>query len=366
MNLYQMLARPLLFRLDPETSHRFSIRAAQWIGASPRICDRLTRSLRVTDSRLQMRVAELEFPNPIGLAAGFDKNARAITGLFAVGFGFIEVGSVSLHASQGNPRPRLFRLPQDGAIVVNYGVPNDGAKRVTARLTGLKRPVPLGMNLVETNRGRIGHVDVDQVIREFADAAAQFSELCDYIALNLNCPNTGGGKSPFDDPAGLRALLDALSSLPSLPPVFLKVSAALPSGGAETIASVSAPYPFVKGFILNAPSGKCVPLATPKEITDCMPGTVCGRPLRLLIDQQTTLWFSLIDRKRHALVCPGGLETAADVYRRLRLGASLVQVYTALIYQGPTLVRDLNRGLLELMNRDGVNHLSEIIGIDAC
>lgn len=363
MNPYQILARPLLFRLDPERVHRLVIWAAAWLGTKPDLSRRIDSALRVEDPRLVMNVGGVTFPNPIGLAAGFDKNGRAICGLGAAGFGSIEIGSVSVDPSEGNPRPRLFRIPADEAIIVNYGVPNEGAKRVAKRIGTAPRAVPLGVNLVETNRGRVE--PPDRVLDELVSAAHLFADRCDYLVLNLNCPNTDAGRSLFDDPLRLRELLEELCAVSTLPPIFLKVSAALGRASIDAVIAASAPHPPIKGFMLNAPAGKPFGLKTSRRITDAMPGTVCGAPLRELIDVKTRIWYRSIDSDRHRLVAPGGLRSAEDVYRRIRLGASLVQVYTALIYEGPTLIRDLNRGLLRLMDRDGVKHLSEIVGIDA-
>lgn len=363
MNPYRALLRPLLFRLDAETAHGLALAAAEGLGGLAAGRAVLRRRFAYADDRLATRVAGLAFPNPIGLAAGFDKNGRCVPALAALGFGSIEVGSVSAHPSAGNPRPRLFRLPADEAIVVNYGVPNDGAAAVAARLAaGPRPPVPLGVNLVETNTG--GPTREDRVVAELAEAARTVAPVADYLALNLNCPNTTGGVSPFDDAARIGDLLRLLAAIAGLPPVFLKLTASADPARADAVLAAVDPYPFVAGFIFNLPPGKAYPLRTPRAVVERMPGTLCGPPVRALTDAALRCWYGRIDRSRHVLVGSGGVACAADAYRKVRLGASLVQLYTALVYQGPGLVRRIAEGLVACLERDGLSHIGQAVGLD--
>ena len=186
MSLYRSL-RPILFSLDPEWIHRVTLSAVGAAGRIPPVRGLLRSLLTVEDPRLRVEAGGLAFPNPVGLAAGFDKNGVAMEGLAAAGFGFVEVGSVSAYPSSGNPdRPRLFRVPEDEAIVVYYGVPNDGAEAVARRFATTRLPVPLGINLVETNTGR--PADADEVVEELIAAMRPFLGSADYVTLNLNCP----------------------------------------------------------------------------------------------------------------------------------------------------------------------------------
>jgi len=312
------------------------------------------------NERLISRVAGIDFANPIGMAAGFDKNGRAIRALSALGFGFVEIGSVSAYASDGNARPRLFRLPLDEAIVVNYGVPNDGAEAVAQRISTEPTAAPLGVNIVETNTGEapLG----DEVLVEFVQAVRPFCVRADYITLNLNCPNTTAGKSPFDDAGLLRALMQQYAEIEDLPPLFLKFTAHADGARMEAMLSAVEGCNFVKGFVFNIPPGKDYPLRSPRSITDAMPGTLCGPPTQILLDEALAFWFRNIDRAHHVLIGSGGVRTADDAYRKICLGASLVQLYTALVYQGPGLVQQINNGLVELLERDGFNNIAEAVG----
>jgi len=351
MGLYRHIIRPTLFRCDPEWAHERAIGLAAALGRSRLACRLSERIHRPPDPRLAVTVAGLRFPGPVGLAAGFDKSGRAVDFLATLGFGHVEVGSVSAGPSAGNPRPRLFRLPADEAVVVHYGVPNDGAAAVAARLAGRRTAVPVGVNLVETNTGR--PATRDAIVAQFVAAARSFVGVADYLALNLNCPNTTAGHSVFDDPAAVRDLLAALAGVDRLPPVFLKVTATTDPARIEALLTTAAPFAFVAGFGFNVPPGKPTGLRTPAAVVATMPGVVCGRPLKGMMEATLCAWAARTDRRRFALIAGGGIGSAEDAYRAIRQGASLVQVYTALIYQGPGLVRRINAGLAEMLARDG-------------
>lgn len=380
MSLYRLL-RPVLFGLDPEWIHRVTLSAVGAAGRMPPVRGLLRGLFATDDPRLRVEAGGLAFPNPVGLAAGFDKNGVAIEGLASAGFGFVEVGSVSAYPSAGNPgRPRLFRVPEDESIVVNYGVPNDGAEAVARRfassgqpgqpsqpgqpgLHGQSRlPVPLGINLVETNTGK--PADADEVVDELIVAVRPFIGLADYVTLNLNCPNTTSGRSPFDDPDTLGSLLSGYARYDAMPPTFLKVVPTTDPGTIEGTLAAMDPFPFVKGIVFGLPTGKPYDhLKTPRRQLDAMPGTLCGRPVRALIDASIQAWYPRMDRDRHVIVGTGGIFTAEDVYRKIRLGATIVQLYTALIYHGPGLVKRINRGLCRLMSRDGLSRISDAVGV---
>jgi dihydroorotate dehydrogenase (fumarate)/dihydroorotate dehydrogenase len=362
--LYRACARPLLFRMDAERAHLATLRMARAVGRNAAGRTLVRALYGFEDPRLRIAVGGIDFPNPVGLPAGFDKNGIATEALAALGFGAIDIGSISAHASTGNPeRPRLFRIPADEGLVVFYGVPNDGAAVVAERLARVRLPVPLGISLVETNTGT--PAPVDAVIAELVEAARRFTGIATYFALNLNCPNSAGGFSHFDDPAHLRALLAALGEIAGLPPVFARVTPPVEPRGIDAVLAALDPFPFVKGLSFFDPRKDLRPrLRTPPAELARMRGSVSA-PVALDAMQATIReWYRRIDRKRLALVGCGGIRCADDAYRTIRLGASLVQVYTALVYQGPGLVREIKRGLVRLLARDGFAHVSEAVGAD--
>jgi dihydroorotate dehydrogenase (fumarate)/dihydroorotate dehydrogenase len=363
MRFYSRFIRPLAFQLDPETAHHLAIAAGAHLGWA---AGAMRTATCIDDDRLAADVAGLHFPNPIGLAAGFDKSGSAIRALAGLGFGSVEIGSISIDPSSGNPKPRLWRLPGDEAIVVHYGLPNDGAEAIAKRLAGTRLPVPLGINLVVTNRGPgAATLNADQIIGEYVAAAKAMAPHADYLMLNLSCPNTVDGRDFFADAAHLDACLTALGEMKPGLPVFLKVS---PLGGIEAIERVLAAADgrdFISGFMFNLPSVKPQGMRSPAQMWRELPGAVSGLPAAPLADLCIRETFRRMDRKRHVLIGAGGISTAEEAYAKIRLGASLVQLLTALIYQGPGVVRTITKGLAALLARDGVKNVADIVGVDA-
>ncbi len=361
--MYQGLVRPLLFCLDPERAHALALRAGHLAGASAPGRALLDALFGYEHTVLRTSLAGMALANPVGLPAGFDKNGVAARTLEAIGFGMQDVGSVSLHASAGNPgRPRLFRLPDDEGIMVHYGVPNDGAVAVAGRLAGNRR-APLGVSLVETNTGVAA--GIDHVIAEMVGAARIVRGVSDYRVLNLNCPNSGGGFSHFDEPAGLYALLEALRDVEVDGRVFLRMSPPRDPAQIDALLAAIDPFAFVKGIgFYTFPADLAARLKTPTAVRARMRGSFSGPANRGATEAAIADWYRRIDRSRHALIGVGGIFTAEDAYRMIRLGASAVQVYTALVYRGPGVVRDIKQGLARLLLRDGFTGVAQAVGAD--
>ena len=344
--------------LPPETAHKATLRLLQ--RAAP-----FLPPARAVVPRLARTALGMNFANPIGLAAGFDKNGTAIEMLAGLGFGSVEIGSISVDSSTGNPKPRLWRLPRDEAIVVHYGLPNDGAEVIAERLARTHLPVPLGINLVVTNRDSgAAPLSPDRIVGEYVAAARLLAPCADYLMLNLSCPNTADGRDFFADREHLDACLEALGEVQLSVPVFLKVS---PLGGIAAIERVLAAAggrDFVSGFMFNLPPLKPDGMRTPEAVWRDMPGAVSGPPAAALADSCIRETFRRMDRKRHILIGAGGVSTAEDAYVKLRLGASLVQLFTALAYRGPGVVRTITAGLAQLLERDGVANVADIVGAD--
>ncbi len=366
MGLYQTFVRPLAFAMDAERAHDLAITAGAVAGGLPPVRGLLSACYGHADERLETEVCGIHFANPIGLAAGYDKSGRAVRALAALGFGHVEVGSVSLDASSGNPKPRLFRLAAESAIVVNYGLPNDGAASVAARLNIRRTPVPLGLNVVKTNRGPDAPpASADDIIAEYVAATQALSDVADYLSLNLSCPNTETGRNFFADPEAITGLLDALADARIGCPVFLKVAPAAGARAIEDLLAAVEGCALVSGFIFNLPPGKPDSLKTPAALLADKPGAVSGKPVERLINESIRELYRRMDRSRYVIVGSGGVFTAEGAYRKMRLGASLVQVLTGLIYRGPSVVKQINRGLVALLARDGLAHVSEAVGLDA-
>ena len=362
MGLYTSIARPLLFNIEAESAHRLALSAGAALGWTGSFVRSMTAK---HDSILRSSLAGLELDSPIGLAAGFDKSGTTLPMLAGLGFGALEIGSVSIDPSPGNPKPRLFRLPRDKAIVVAYGLPNDGADIIVERLRALHLPVPLGINLVKTNRGAGAPPETaDQIIAEYVEAGRRYKDVASYLMFNLSCPNTVDGRDFFADRDHLRACLDALGEAQLGLPVFLKIS---PLGGVATIErllEISEPHRYISGFMYNLPPGKPDTLTTPSAVWSKWPGAVSGRPFAPLADLCISETYRRMDKSRYVIIGSGGVFTAEDAYRKIRLGASFVQLLTALIYEGPGVVARITSGLSRLLRRDGLSHVRDAIGLD--
>ena len=365
--LYETAVRPLLFRLEPERAHELALRSSALAGRAAPVRGLARRAFAGGDGGLAVELGGLSFRNPLGLAAGFDKNGRALPLLAELGFGHVEMGSVSAHPSDGNPRPRLFRLPEDEAIVVSYGVPNDGAETVAARLDGRRLPVPLGVNLVKTNDPRRPAVE-PAVYEDYARSFALLQRHADYVALNMSCPNSPGDRDFFDELPRVERLLARLAELEPRVPVILKLKPTTDAGVLRETVAIADPFPFVAGFAINLPAGKpeALRLSAPPQRLERMPGAVGGRPVEGLVNEVLGLLYGITGGGgRFGLIAAGGVFTAEDAYRKIRLGASLVQLYTALVYRGPGLVKEILAGLAALLERDGARRIADVVGVDA-
>jgi dihydroorotate dehydrogenase len=365
MGVYSHLLRPLLFRSDAERVHDRALRMAELASASSLVCSAAAGRHVREHGRLATQVAGLKFSHPIGLAAGFDKNGRAVPFWAALGFSHVEIGSVSADPSAGNPKPRLFRLPADRAIIVNYGLPNDGADRVAERLADVRLSVPLGINIVNTNRGPGAKPETDEaVIDDYVRSIRRLHDRADYLTLNLSCPNTSDGRAFVSDKCRVVALLDAIDNLAPSKPVFLKVApfSAIPE--LESFLAAVERTRFVSGFAVNLPPGKPAGLSVPADRLTNMPGAVSGKPCENAVNATILELYRRIDRQRFRIIGAGGVFSAEDAHRKIRLGASLVQLLTALVYRGPGVVKEISRGLSRLLERDGFRTVHEAVGID--
>ena len=380
--MYRRLLRPLLFRLDAEDAHAWGVRAGRLGQLLPALVNGL---FGAADERLEQTVWGLRFRNPVGLAAGFDKNAELVRFWASLGFGHAEVGSVSARPSAGNARPRAFRLPHDGALVNRMGLNNDGAAAVAARLGATAAPpgFVVGVNVAKTHSpdilGAAGVEDFRRSVRALLPHA-------DYLALNVSCPNTAEGKT-FEAPDALDELLAAVAeevggavhpprppspvprpSARSAPPLLVKLSPPA-VGGIDAVATDELVQIClghgVDGFITTNTASDRDGLATPPGALDRVGrGGLSGRPLAARATALTRHLYRATEG-RTPLVGVGGVDSAEAAYARIRAGASLVQVYTGLVYEGPGLVGRINRGLVRLLERDGFGSVTEAVGADA-
>lgn len=365
MSLYRKLVRPLLFRLPAETAHHATLTACRVGGRVPGLPGLMGRLFETSAPNLETELAGIRLKSPIGLAAGWDKSGQALRMIDRLGFGFAEIGSISARPSRGNPRPRLFRLPEDQAIVVNYGLPNDGAETVSRRLRSADRTIPLGINLVKTNDGPdAAPCDEAQILWDYHASVAALHRQADYLTLNLSCPNAAGGKDHFAQPGSIRRLLCRLAEESPACPMFLKVAPDPDPANLTRLLEESDPFPFVRGFIFNLPAGKppTLSLRTPRSRWSHLPGAVSGRPVSALIDDCIARLYRLAAPGRYQIIGVGGIFSAEDAWNKIRLGASAVQIYTALVYEGPGVIPRIHRGLAERLEREGFRSIAQAVG----
>ncbi|MFC7044278.1 quinone-dependent dihydroorotate dehydrogenase [Halobacteriaceae archaeon GCM10025711] len=350
MNWYA-LARPLLFRLPPETAHDAVTTMLRGVQATPAL-DLLQRAYTVEDERLSSRVFGLDFPNPVGVAAGLDKNAQIPRALAALGFGHVEVGGVTAEAQPGNPRPRLFRLPADDALVNRMGFNNEGADVVGDRLATQSLPdVPVGVNIGKSKTTPLAEA-ADDYLYTYERVAAH----ADFFVVNVSSPNTPGLRDLQDrEPLEriLRALVDAGAE-----PLLVKFSPDLHRDAIAEGVALAEDLGLDGIVATNTTVERDSSLRSPEQAET---GGLSGAPLE---ERATELVRFVAERTDVPVVGVGGVSTAEDAYRKIRAGASLVQLYTAFVYRGPSTARDINRGLLDLLERDGFDSVADAVGAD--
>ena len=363
--MYRLL-RPLLFRLDAEDAHGWGMRAAGLGERAPAVVRALFPR---ADARLAQTVWGLDFASPVGLAAGFDKNAARVPFWAHLGLGFAEVGSVTARPGAGNARPRAFRLPDDRALVNRLGLGNDGAEAVARALA---RPRPprfvVGVNVAKTHSPDILGADGIEDVRRSVAALAPHA---DYLALNVSCPNTAEGKT-FEDAGALDALLAAvtpeLDALGRRPPLLVKwsppASGGVDAGPFDELVRIALGHG-VDGFVAtNTASDRDGLASGAAHLQRVGPGGLSGRPLRARATALTRHLYRTTGG-RVPIVGVGGIDSPEAAYERVRAGASLLEVYTGLVYEGPGLVGRIHRGLVRLLDRDGLDRLADAVGQDA-
>ncbi|HEY0112374.1 MAG TPA: quinone-dependent dihydroorotate dehydrogenase [Allosphingosinicella sp.] len=339
MALYP-LVRPLAFALDAERAHRLTIRALKLMPPG---------EPAKRDSMLVVRVAGLDFPNPLGLAAGFDKDAEVFAQMLGFGFGFVEVGTLTPRPQPGNPQPRLFRLAEDRAVINRMGFNNGGQEAAKARLAKRRRGI-VGIN-VGANK------DSADFAADYAAGVREMSPLADYLTVNISSPNTPGLRG-LQDRGALTELLAAVTEARGEkgPPVFLKVAPDLEPSEIDGIAAVATGA--VDGLIIgNTTVSRPVLRSRHRQEG----GGLSGAPLKTLALQRLGDFRSATGGAM-PLIAAGGIENGVDAYERIVAGASLVQLYSALVYQGPSLAAAILTELRGLLRRDGFTTLGDAVG----
>ena len=356
--LYTGALKPALFRLDPELVHDRISSLGVLLGTNLATRTATKLSFAYQNAVLRQTIQGIRFANPIGLAAGFDKNAKLTQILPSVGFGWMEVGSITARLCAGNNGKRLHRLPKSKSLVVNYGLMNDGVDAVLDRLKNLKFEIPVGTSIAPTNDQEAA--DYRMAIEDYSYSYQQLAHVGSYTTLNLSCPNTCHDQ-PFVDPKKLDELLMAVKKIPTHKPIFIKLSPDLAFAAVDELLTVAKKYG-VAGVICTNLTKK----RDPEKIKDGdVPerGGLSGGLVREQSDALISHVFKTWGNTFTIVGC-GGVFSAEDAYRKIRLGASLIQLITGMVYEGPQLIGQINQGLVELLHRDGFNSISEAVGMD--
>ena len=341
MALYKLL-RPFAFALDPETAHRATIAALTMSPLLP---------LPNFPPELGTSVAGLRFPSPVGLAAGFDKDGEVPDAMLGLGFGFVEVGTLTPRPQAGNPRPRLFRLKEDRAVINRMGFNNGGQAAALERLAKRERRGIVGVN-IGANK------DSTDRIADYVSGVQTMSPVADYLTVNISSPNTPALRN-LQAGGELVELLEAVrgARLSDGPPVFLKVAPDLDAGDHERIVG-AAIYIGIDGLIISNTTISRPSLLSP-DANEA--GGLSGRPLKALALEQLDK-FHAASGGRLPLIAAGGIENADDAWERIKAGASLVQLYSAMVYEGPGLAKRIAEGLARRLKREGMTNIAEAVG----
>jgi dihydroorotate dehydrogenase len=365
--LYRSILRPLLFKLPPETAHEMALHTLSLtLGVEP-----LRRLMRRRFERPlfgELRRFGLGFRSPVGLAAGFDKNGVASRELAALGFGFLELGTVTHQRQPGNPRPRLFRLPLDRALVNRQGFNNEGAAALARRLEKGRPDCVLGINI-----GKSRAVDIEDATADYLASFRLIHPFADYVTVNVSSPNTPGLRE-LQRADRLASLLGALQDCnrelsasagrADAVPLLVKVAPDLSEGELELLVDVAL-RAGVRGVVAtNTTTSREGLLTPPRQVEACGEGGLSGAPLRV---RSTRFVATLRRLTRGALeiVGVGGIFSAEDAWEKICAGAGLVQLYTGFVYEGVGVVRDINEGLASLLERHGFRTLDEAVGCRA-
>lgn len=355
--VWEKIIRPAAFRLDAEHAHEAALKSLRF-ALSTKKAKQFARKVFNPGDWPAVERFGLKFPGPIGLAAGFDKNALAVEPLESLGFGFIEVGTVTLRPQAGNPKPRLFRLEEDLALLNRMGFNNDGSDAVASRLSKLRCKCPIGVNI-----GRNKDVANEDAVEDYVKVFEIVAPHADYVAINVSSPNTPGLRN-LQEAGLLDRLLAALSSsnreLSAPKPIMVKLSPDLGEDQIHEIADVCLSNE-VSGIIATNTTLSRSGLKTQGNLL-YEEGGISGRPLGKLSNQVISTLYRHLG-KRIAIIGVGGIMSAQDAFEKIASGASLLQVYTGFIYGGPSFPSSLSLGLLEIIEKMGFSSLEEAVGL---
>lgn len=356
--LYVNILKKILFKFAPEDVHDRFVLTGKLLGGFW-LTKKLTGLVfNYKDESLRQNIVGIDFKNPIGLSAGFDKNAELTNIMPYVGFGFEEVGSVTALPCEGNARPRLWRLKKSKSLLVYYGLKNDGADVIYNRLVNKKFEFPVGISIAKTNCA--DNADTANAVLDYIQSYRKFKDIGHYVTLNISCPNAFGGLY-FTTPDNLDLLLKAVQTEGKTKPIFLKMSPDLSNSVLDELIGVINKYEnLVDGVIIsnltkNRVNSKIMDTDIPEN------GGISGKVVEELANEMISSFYKKTKGKYVIIGC-GGVFNGADAYEKIKRGASLIHMITGMIFEGPQVVGEINRKLVELLKKDGYKNIHEAIG----
>jgi len=339
--------RPFLFNLDPETAHDLAIKSLK-LNPLPK------KMFEVEDEQmLKVEIFGKQFPNPIGLAAGFDKSAEAYNSLLKLGFGFVEVGTITPLKQRGNPKPRIFRLENDRALINRLGFNNDGIETVKGRIKSEEKKGILGVNIGPNK-------DTKDQKNDFCLGLKNFYDIADYITINISSPNTEGLRD-FHEQEKLRDLLNALNKIKkdnkTNIPLLLKVSPDIKDNYISEIINVAINYKISAIILTNTTN------TNKDHLVDKIKeeGGLSGEPLQKISTNMIKKFYKQLNGKI-PIIGVGGVNSGKSAYEKILAGASLLQLYTGFVYRGPSAAKGIKKELIEILKSEGISNLKDVIG----
>lgn len=354
---YVHCVKPVLFRFHPDNVHAKTVAFGKQVAQNRAMLALTKKSLAYQHPMLEQSLHGIQLLNPVGLSAGFDKSVELVPLTEAIGFGFITTGSVTGKPCEGNAKPWFHRLPEEKSLVVNVGLANQGSVTVAKRLQSdertAARKVPLMISVARTN-DQSSSTD-EQAIDDYCTGLRNLKEYPELFEINISCPNTFGGE-PFTDPLRLDKLLSAIDELHLTQPVFVKMPSNKPWEELEALLAVTAQHSIQGVTVCNLRKDR-----SGVAVDASAKGNLSGKPVQELSDELIEKTYKAYG-KHLTIIGVGGIFTAEDAYRKIKRGASMVALITGMIYEGPSIVGQINEGLVELLKKDGYTNISQAVG----
>lgn len=362
--IYKNIIKPVLFLFPADDVHIFFLKMGRFLGRCKTAKWKVRILFSYKNKILDQNVAGINFENPIGLAAGFDYDADLISILPSVGFGYHTIGTVTLLPYVGNPKPMLGRLPKSKSLLVNKGFKSMGLESILKKINNSEKKIPLGLSIGSTNQP---YKKVEDMIEDISQSFKRVLPLdyFDYFELNISCPNlinVENLKDKFDEPIGLGMLLNKLSYLNIDKPLFIKMYLEKSSDETLTLAEVASRHLFVSGLIFsNLVKDRTNPHFDKEEIENAGKGNFSGKPTEKITNNLISEVYKKY-KDRFIIIGCGGVFTGADAYEKIKRGATLIQMITGMIYEGPSQIGNINRELAKLLKKDGYKNINEAVG----